>query len=178
METATLGGGCFWCLDATLKNLKGVSGIVSGYADGETENPTYQQICTGTTGHAEVIQITFDPEILDFQTLLKVFFTLHDPTTLNRQGADTGTQYRSTILCHSDEQLSVAKAYINELDANGIWPEPIVTEVKLLDTFYEAEKYHQNYFQLNPTNGYCQAVISPKLTKLRKEYQSYLKESS
>ena len=175
METATLGGGCFWCLDATLKNLKGVNSVVSGYADGATENPTYQQICTGTTGHAEVVQISFDNEIISFQTLLQIFFSIHDPTTLNRQGADTGTQYRSTILCHNDEQLSLAKDYITQLEAKGTWPNPIVTEVKPLETFYEAEKYHQNYFQLNPTNGYCQAVISPKVAKLKNDYLSYLK---
>ena len=175
MEKATLGGGCFWCLEAALQNLKGVEGVVSGYADGATENPTYQQICTGTTGHAEVVQITFDADIINFQTLLQIFFNIHDPTTLNRQGADTGTQYRSTILCHNDEQLSLAKEYITQLNANGTWPNPIVTEVKPLDIFYEAEKYHQNYFQLNPTNGYCQAVISPKVAKLKNEYQSYLK---
>ncbi|MCU7939440.1 MAG: peptide-methionine (S)-S-oxide reductase MsrA [gamma proteobacterium symbiont of Bathyaustriella thionipta] len=175
MTIATLGGGCFWCLDATLKNLKGIANFVSGYADGTIENPTYQQICTGTTGHAEVVQITYDSNIINFQTLLQVFFTIHDPTTLNRQGADTGTQYRSIILCHNDEQLSMAKDYIAQLDASDIWANPIVTEVKPLETFYEAEKYHQNYFQLNPTNGYCQAVISPKLSKLKAEYQSLLK---
>ena len=175
MAITTLGGGCFWCLDATLKTLKGVTGVVSGYADGAIENPTYQQICTGTTGHAEVVQITYDADIISFQTLLQVFFSIHDPTTLNRQGADTGTQYRSTILCHDNEQLLLAKDYIAQLDASGAWPKPIVTEVKLLDIFYEAEKYHQDYFRLNPTNGYCQAVISPKVAKLRNEYQSYLK---
>jgi len=163
MEKATLGGGCFWCLEAALQNLKGVEGVVSGYADGAIENPTYQQICTGTTGHAEVVQISFDNEIISFQTLLQIFFSIHDPTTLNRQGADTGTQYRSTILCHNDEQLSLAKEYIAQLDANGTWPNPIVTEVKPLDIFYEAEKYHQNYFQLN------------KVAKVKNEYQSYLK---
>lgn len=175
MAITTLGGGCFWCLDATLKTLKGVTGVVSGYADGAIENPTYQQICTGTTGHAEVVQITYDADIINFQTLLQVFFSIHDPTTLNRQGADRGTQYRSTILCHDNEQLLLAKDYIAQLDASGAWPNPIVTEVKLLDIFYEAEKYHQDYFRLNPTNGYCQAVISPKVARLRNEYQSYLK---
>lgn len=175
MAITTLGGGCFWCLDATLKTLKGVTGVVSGYADGAVENPTYQQICTGTTGHAEVVQITYDADIINFQTLLQVFFSIHDPSTLNRQGADRGTQYRSTILCHDNEQLLLAKDYIAQLDASGARPKPIVTKVKLLDIFYEAEKYHQDYFRLNPTNGYCQAVISPKVAKLRSEYQSYLK---
>lgn len=175
IETVTLGGGCFWCVEATLNKLYGVSKVVSGYADGDIENPTYEQICTGTTGHAEVIQITYDSDIISFHALLEVFFTIHDPTTLNRQGADTGTQYRSTILYHTKEQQSEAEKYIKQLNASGEWSNPIVTELKPLDVFYPAEDYHQNYFQLNPGNRYCQAVISPKLAKLENKYQSYLK---
>ena len=175
IESVTLGGGCFWCVEATLNKLNGVSEVVSGYADGEIENPTYEQICTGTTGHAEVIQITFDSDIISFSELLKVFFTIHDPTTLNRQGADTGTQYRSTILYHTQSQQLEAEKYIEKLNARGEWPNPIVTKLKPLDIFYKAENYHQNYFQLNPGNRYCQAVISPKLEKLENKYQSYLK---
>ncbi|MCW8929801.1 MAG: peptide-methionine (S)-S-oxide reductase MsrA [Gammaproteobacteria bacterium] len=174
-ELITLGGGCFWCVEATLNKLNGVSKVVSGYADGHIDNPTYEQICTGTTGHAEVIQITYDPEVISFHTLLEVFFTIHDPTTLNRQGADTGTQYRSTILYHTESQFEEAEKYIKELDMSDAWPNPIVTELKPLGTFYEAEDYHQNYFQLNPGNRYCQAVISPKLAKLKNNYKSYLK---
>jgi len=176
IESVTLGGGCFWCLEAPFKQLKGVKSVISGYADGTVINPTYEQICTGTTGHAEVIQITFDNEIISFRSLLDVFFTLHDPTTLNRQGADRGTQYRSTILYHNNSQFSQAEQFIAQLNKSGKWPDPIVTELKPLDIFYEAEQYHQNYFQLNPGNRYCQAVISPKLAKLEHEYPAYLKQ--
>ena len=175
IESVTLGGGCFWCVEATLNKLQGVNSVVSGYTDGAIANPSYEQICTGTTGHAEVIQITFDADIISFHSLLEVFFTIHDPTTLNRQGADTGTQYRSIILYHNESQHLIAKEYIEALNASGEWPNPIVTEIKPLDIFYEAEKYHQNYFQLNPGNRYCQAVISPKLVKLENKYPSYLK---
>jgi len=176
IESVTLGGGCFWCLEAPLNKLRGVKSVISGYADGELADPSYEQICTGTTGHAEVIQITFDADIISFHTLLDVFFALHDPTTLNRQGADVGTQYRSIILYHSESQFSEAEQFIAALNASGKWPDPVVTELKPLDIFYEAEKYHQNYFQLNPTNRYCQVVISPKLAKLEHEYPSFLKQ--
>ena len=175
IESVTLGGGCFWCLEAPLNKLRGVKSVISGYADGELADPSYEQICTGTTGHAEVIQITFDSDIISFHTLLEVFFALHDPTTLNRQGADVGTQYRSIILYHNESQFSEAEQFIAALNASGKWPEPVVTELKPLDIFYEAEKYHQNYFQLNPTNRYCQAIISPKLAKLEHEYPAFLK---
>ena len=175
IESVTLGGGCFWCLEAPLNKLRGVKSVISGYADGELADPSYEQICTGTTGHAEVIQITFDSDIISFHTLLEVFFALHDPTTLNRQGADVGTQYRSIILYHNESQFSEAEQFIAALNTSGKWPAPVVTELKPLDIFYEAEKYHQNYFQLNPTNRYCQAVISPKLAKLEHEYPAFLK---
>ncbi len=175
IESITLGGGCFWCLEATMSKLEGVKTVISGYADGEIANPTYEQICTGTTGHAEVVQITFDSDIISFHTLLDVFFELHDPTTLNRQGADSGSQYRSTILYQNDHQYAEARQYISELNNSGKWPSPVVTDLKPLDIFYQAEKYHQNYFQLNPANRYCQVVISPKLEKLQHKYQSLLK---
>ncbi len=176
IESATLGGGCFWCLEATMNKLQGVISVVSGYADGEVADPSYEQICTGTTGHAEVIQIAYDTEIISFHTLLDVFFELHDPTTLNRQGADTGTQYRSTILYQSERQLSEARQYIRNLNDSGKWPSPVVTELKPLDKFYKAESYHQNYFQLNPGNRYCQNIITPKLEKLQHKYHSFLKD--
>jgi len=177
MAQITLGGGCFWCLDATFSKLNGVNRVISGYADGAVDDPTYEQICTGTTGHAEVVQIDYNADIIDFSTLLQVFFTLHDPTTLNRQGADTGTQYRSIILYHNNEQFAQTKNIIAQLEKDKIWSSPIVTEVKPLKIFYEAEKYHQNYFQLNPSNGYCQAVISPKVVKLKHHYASLLTSS-
>ncbi|MCK5648795.1 MAG: peptide-methionine (S)-S-oxide reductase MsrA [Gammaproteobacteria bacterium] len=175
IDSVTLGGGCFWCLEAAMNQLKGVKSVISGYADGEIADPSYEQICTGTTGHAEVIQITFDSDIISLHTLLDVFFTIHDPTTLNRQGADRGSQYRSTILYHNDSQSSEAEQYIAQLNDSGKWSDPIVTELKPLDIFYEAEQYHQNYFQLNPQSGYCRAVIPPKLEKLEHEYPSFLK---
>jgi methionine-S-sulfoxide reductase len=175
IESTTLGGGCFWCLEAPMKKLNGVISVVSGYADGEIENPTYQQICTGTTGHAEVIQISFDSDIIAFQSLLKVFFALHDPTTLNRQGADTGTQYRSIILSHNEAQGLEAEQYLAQLEASNQWPNPIVTELKPLTVFYPAEDYHQDYFRLNPGNRYCQVIITPKLEKLAHEYADLLK---
>lgn len=177
MSTAitTLGGGCFWCLEAAFQKLKGITSIVSGYADGTIENPTYEQICTGSTGHAEVVQITFDPDTISFHTILTVFFTLHDPTTLNRQGADMGTQYRSTILYHDEAQQSEAEAMVAELEKSGPWSDPIVTIVKPLTIFYPAEQYHQNYYQSNPSNRYCQVVISPKLDKLNQQHAQLFK---
>lgn len=167
---ATLGGGCFWCLEAVLLELAGVESVVSGYAGGHVENPTYQQVCTGATGHAEVVQVTFDPTVVSFREILEVFFTIHDPTTLNRQGNDVGPQYRSAIFYHNEEQREVAQKTIAELDAADIWDNPIVTEVTSLDTFYEAEDYHQNYFENNSRQPYCQFVVAPKVAKFRKKF--------
>lgn len=175
-EMATLGGGCFWCLEAVYDQLQGVTDVVSGYAGGDVVNPSYQQVTTGRTGHAEVTQITFDPEVISFEDLLNVFFTIHDPTTLNRQGADVGTQYRSAIFTHSDEQKQIAERKIKELDEEGLWGSPIVTQVEPLDTFYPAEDYHQEYYENNPNKGYCQVVIRPKVTKFRKKFVDRLKE--
>jgi peptide-methionine (S)-S-oxide reductase len=174
-EMATLGGGCFWCLEAVYEQLKGVEAVVSGYCGGEVANPTYEQVCTGTTGHAEVVQITFDSSAITFRDILNVFFTIHDPTTLNRQGADVGTQYRSAIFYHSPEQRQVAEEAIAELTAAGLWNDPIVTEVVPLSTFYPAEEYHQGYFRRNPYQGYCQIVIAPKVAKFRQQYVDQLK---
>jgi peptide-methionine (S)-S-oxide reductase len=174
-QTVTLAGGCFWCLEAVFDNLQGVTDVVSGYAGGTTANPTYQQVCTGTTHHAEVVQIQFDPSVITFKELLEVFFSIHDPTTLNRQGADVGTQYRSAIYFHSPEQKEIALQTIRELTEENIWPVPIVTEVVPLSVFYPAEEYHQEYFARNPDQGYCQMVVSPKLAKFRKKFASRLK---
>lgn len=174
-EQATLGGGCFWCLEAVYDQLKGVTDVVSGYAGGRIPNPTYQQVCTGMTGHAEVVQITYDPAIISFGDLLDVFFTIHDPTTLNRQGADVGTQYRSVIFTHSPEQEQIARQKIADLTAAGVWDDPIVTEITPLDRFYPAEDYHQEYFVNNPNQGYCRVVIAPKVAKFRKLYLERLK---
>lgn len=173
-ETATLGGGCFWCLEAAFLDLKGVQSVVSGYAGGTVPNPTYKQVCAGTTGHAEVVQVEFDPGVLDYQTLLEVFFTIHDPTTPNRQGADVGTQYRSVIYWHSEAQRAAAEAVIARLTRDGVWSAPIVTEVAPAPTFYPAEDYHQNYYRRNSYQGYCQVVISPKLAKLREGHRELL----
>lgn len=169
-EIATLAGGCFWCLEAAYDQLKGVEKVESGYAGGSVNDPTYQQVCTGTTGHAEVVQITFDPSVVSYRELLEVFFTIHDPTTLNRQGADVGTQYRSAIFYHSPEQKAVAESVMAELGAEKIWDNPIVTELAPLDTFYPAEDYHRDYYERNPTQPYCQAVIAPKVSKFRKKF--------
>ena len=174
-EITTLGGGCFWCVEAVLLPLQGVEKVVSGYTGGSVPNPTYEMICTGRTGHAEVAQVTFDPAVLSFQDLLEIFFATHDPTTLNRQGHDVGTQYRSAIFYHSPEQKQIAEATIAELNAAHIFPGPIVTEVAPLGTFYPAEGYHQNYFALHPQQSYCQAVISPKVAKLRQKFAARLK---
>ncbi len=170
METATLGGGCFWCLEAVFEDIVGVERSVSGYAGGAIERPTYQQVCTGTTDHAEVIQVTFDPAKIGYRQLLEIFFAVHDPTALNRQGADRGTQYRSVIFTHSPEQDTTARELIGELDAAKIWDGPIVTEVSAAPTFYSAEEYHQGYFRSNPYEGYCQVVVAPKLAKFRKHF--------
>ncbi|MCC6801785.1 MAG: peptide-methionine (S)-S-oxide reductase MsrA [Anaerolineae bacterium] len=174
-EVATLAGGCFWCLEAVYDDLKGVTDVVSGYAGGSVRSPSYEQVCTGTTGHAEVVQVTFDPAEVSFRDLLDVFFTIHDPTTLNRQGADVGTQYRSAIFYHSPEQKAIAEQAIRELTASHIWGNPIVTEVTPLDTFYPAEAYHQEYFRHHPDQGYCRVVIAPKVAKFRKQYLERLK---
>lgn len=174
-EIATLGGGCFWCLEAVYLDLKGVEKVVSGYAGGAVVNPSYEQVCSGRTGHAEVVQITFDPKVVSFEDLLKVFFTIHDPTTLNRQGYDVGTQYRSAIYYHTPAQKATAEQVIAELEKEHLWNNRIVTEVTPLDNFYPAEAYHQNYFARNPTQGYCQAIIAPKVVKFRKHFLSQLK---
>ena len=174
-ETATLGAGCFWCVEAVFQDLKGVQRVVSGYTGGETRSPTYREICGGDTGHAEVVQITFDPETISFEELLYVFWRTHDPTTLNRQGADTGTQYRSAIFYHSDAQKETAEKSKAEADAAGLYPNPIVTEITPASEFYEAETYHQNFYRQNPSQGYCRVVIDPKVRKMRKEFGDKLK---
>ncbi|WP_295458837.1 peptide-methionine (S)-S-oxide reductase MsrA [uncultured Thiodictyon sp.] len=173
-ETATLGGGCFWCVEAAFLDLKGVQAVVSGYAGGPQPNPNYRQVCAGTTGHAEVIQVTFDNALIDYQTILEVFFTIHDPTTLDAQGADVGTQYRSVIFWHTPAQRDMAAEVIARLTREGVWPNSIVTEVAPLPTFYPAEDYHQDYYRRNPNQGYCQVVISPKLAKLRQKHRELL----
>ena len=169
-ETATLAGGCFWCLEAVYNELRGVQRAVSGYAGGNVANPTYQQVCTGDTGHAEAVQITYDPEVVSYKDLLDVFFTIHDPTTLNRQGADLGTQYRSAIFYQTPQQRSEAEREIAELSASEVWDNPIVTEVVPLEEFYPAEEYHQRYFERNPDQGYCRMVVGPKVAKFRKKF--------
>jgi peptide-methionine (S)-S-oxide reductase len=167
-EVATLAGGCFWCLEAVYVELKGVESVVSGYMGGHVPDATYQDVCSGSTGHAEVVQIRFDPEVVSFRDLLDVFFTIHDPTTLDRQGHDVGTQYRSAIFYHSPEQKRAAEQAIAELTASRVWPDPIVTEVTPASGLVRAEDYHQNYFANNPDQPYCRAVVAPKVAKLRK----------
>jgi peptide-methionine (S)-S-oxide reductase len=174
-EMATLAGGCFWCLEAVFKDLRGVEKVESGYCGGSLPDPTYYQVCEGTTGHAEAVQITFDPQAVSFKELLEVFFTIHDPTTLNRQGADVGTQYRSAIFYHSPEQKAVAEQSIAEMNSAEIWDRPIVTEVAPLTEFYKAEDYHQQYYEQNQDQPYCRAVIAPKVAKFRKQYLAKLK---
>ena len=176
VEMATLGGGCFWCLEAIYQDIKGVHSVVSGYAGGAMANPTYKQVCNGTTGHAEVVQLTYDPEIIPFEDLLYIFWRIHDPTTLNRQGADVGTQYRSIILYHDETQKAIAEKSKGEAGASGLWPNPIVTEIAPLGDFYKAEAYHQNYYRSNSYQPYCRAVIDPKVRKFRKEFQERLKQ--
>lgn len=173
-EQATLAGGCFWCLEAAYDQLRGVLNVESGYAGGRRPNPTYEQVCTGTTGHAEVVQITYDPAIISYQDLLDVFFTIHDPTTLNRQGADVGTQYRSAIFYHTPEQKTMAEETIARLIEERLWDNPIVTEVGPLAEFYPAEDYHRDYFQRNPGQPYCQAVVAPKVAKFRSKFMEKL----
>ncbi len=175
-QIATLAGGCFWCLEAVFVELRGVEKVISGYMGGHTVNPTYKQICYEDTGHAEVVQITFDPQTITFKELLEVFFTIHDPTTLNRQGADVGSQYRSAIFYHSDEQRTVAEQVIAELTASGIWSNPIVTEMTAAPMFYPAEDYHQDYFANNPYQPYCMAVVAPKVAKARQKFLAKLKK--
>lgn len=174
-ETATFGGGCFWCTEAIFKSLKGVESVESGYSGGKLKNPTYKEICTGETGHAEVIQIVFNPKVISFNELLEVFWETHDPTTLNRQGADVGTQYRSVIFYHSAAQKETAEKYKAELNKENVFGKPAVTEISALDKFWPAEKYHQDYYENNSTQGYCQFVIVPKLQKFRKIFKDKLK---
>ncbi|MCS6841398.1 MAG: peptide-methionine (S)-S-oxide reductase MsrA [Roseiflexus sp.] len=174
-DLATLGGGCFWCLEAVYDEIEGVISVESGYAGGHKPNPTYEEVCTGRTGHAEVVQITFDPQVITFRDLLDIFFSIHDPTTPNRQGADVGPQYRSIILYHNDEQRRIAEETIAELNAAKIWNAPIVTEVKPFTEFWRAEEYHQKYFAKNPYQGYCMAVVAPKVMKARKQFANRLK---
>lgn len=175
LELATFGAGCFWCTEAVFQNVKGVSKVVSGYAGGKVKNPTYREICTGTTGHAEVAQITFDPTRVSFEELLEVFWNTHDPTTLNRQGADEGTQYRSVVFYHNDEQRKAAENYKIQLEVSKVFKNPIVTEISPLPDYYPAENYHQNYFELNPNQSYCQFVVRPKVEKFKKQFHSKLK---
>lgn len=175
LETATLGAGCFWCVEAIFNSLKGVDSVVSGYAGGTVENPTYRQVCSGTTGHAEVIQIAFHPAVISFADLLYVFWRTHDPTTLNCQGGDVGTQYRSVIFYHSVEQKTIAEKSKQETDTCRLWPNPIVTEIVPISHFYLAEAYHQNYYQINPNQPYCQLAIHPKVEKFKKEFPDKLK---
>jgi len=174
-ETATLAGGCFWCLEAVFEDLRGVESVVSGYAGGSVPNPSYELVCTGTTGHAEVVQITFDPSVISFKELLEVFFTIHDPTTLDRQGPDVGSQYRSVIFYHSPEQQTVAEQVIRDLATAGIWDAPIVTQVTPLEAFYPAEGYHQGYYERNPNQPYCRVVVAPKVAKARAKFLAKLK---
>jgi peptide-methionine (S)-S-oxide reductase len=175
IELATFGGGCFWCLEAVFEQLKGVTGVVSGYAGGTVAHPTYEQVCGGRTGHAEVTQVSFDPSVVSYRDLLDVFFSIHDPTTLNRQGADVGPQYRSIILTHSDEQRNAALEAIRSVEREGVWPDPLVTEVAPLSAFYPAEAGHQGYFRRNEKQRYCQVVIAPKLAKFRAHHLGRLR---
>ena len=168
-ELATLGGGCFWCVEAPMKELRGVRGVTSGYAGGHVENPTYEQVCSETTGHAEVVQVEFDPDEITYRELLEVFFAIHDPTTVNRQGPDVGSQYRSAVFYHGEEQREVAEALIEEFEREGVYDE-VVTEVEPLETFYEAEEYHQDYYEKNPNQPYCAVQIPPKLEKVREKF--------
>ncbi|MFC1874054.1 peptide-methionine (S)-S-oxide reductase MsrA [Chloroflexota bacterium] len=171
-ELATIAGGCFWCLEATFNEVVGIEKAVSGYTGGKTTNPSYGKVCSGATGHAEAIQLTFDPKQISYEEILRIFFSIHDPTTLNRQGADVGTQYRSAIFCHTEEQKALAEQVIQELNNAKLWSGPIVTEVAPFHEFYVAEDYHQKYFKKNPEQSYCQIVIAPKLAKFRKQYLS------
>ncbi len=174
LEQATLGGGCFWCLEAVYQQISGVKSVVSGYAGGPKPNPTYEAVCTGVTGHAEIVDIMFDPQVISFRDLLEIFFVIHDPTTLNYQGNDHGTQYRSVIFTHSDEQDNIAHAVVKELNDSGIYSRSVVTQIDLAPTIFPAEDYHQNYFVQNPNQGYCRAVVGPKLAKFRAKFKSLI----
>ena len=176
LQTATLAGGCFWCLEAVFLELKGVEKVESGYAGGDLPAPTYEQVCSGDTGHAEVVQVTFDPDVISYRELLEIFFTIHDPTTLNRQGADVGSQYRSAIFYHSAAQQATAEQVIAALEAEHVWDGKIVTQVVAYEMFYAAEAYHRDYYRRNPNQGYCRIVIAPKVSKLRKVYFEKLKK--
>ena len=177
-QVAVLGGGCFWCLDAVFRGLDGVLNVESGYAGGSVPNPTYDAVCTGRTGHAEVVKVTFDPAVLSFRDLLTVFFTIHDPTTKDRQGNDMGTQYRSVIFCQTPEQRADAEAVIANLTSHELWRDPIVTEIAEAETFYPAENYHQDYFARNGSQPYCQIVVAPKVAKFRKAFAERLKKKA
>lgn len=170
-ETATVGGGCFWCIEAAFKELDGIKKVISGYAGGHANDPSYREVCSGNTGHAEVVQIEYDPSVISYDGLLEVFFTVHDPTQLNRQGPDVGTQYRSIVLYHDDEQRETAKQYIEALDEEGGYDDPVVTELEELQTFYRAEEKHQNYFDKNPNDAYCQMHAQPKVEKVREQFK-------
>jgi peptide-methionine (S)-S-oxide reductase len=174
-EVATLGGGCFWCTEAVFAELRGVERVEPGYAGGTTPNPTYEQVCTGRTGHAEVVQVTFDPKVLSYHDLLTIFFTVHDPTTLNRQGADVGTQYRSIVFYHDDRQRATAEQVVRELEGEKLWRRKVVTQLVPFSVFYPAEEYHHDYFRRNPSGGYCQFVIAPKVAKFRSKFAERLK---
>ena len=176
-ETTTLAGGCFWCLEAVYNELKGVEEAVSGYSGGKVANPSYDMVCSGTTGHAEVIRVTFDPTLISFKEILQVFFSIHDPTTLNRQGSDIGTQYRSAIFYHTPEQKMIAEQVIKELESAHVWNTPIVTELKPFEAFYPAEDYHQEYFKRNPNQPYCRVVVAPKVAKFRKQFLDRLRKN-
>ena len=175
-EIATLAGGCFWCLDAAYRQIQGVTGVVSGYSGGARPDPTYEQVCTGTTGHAEAVQVEFDPDVISYPEILEILWTIHDPTTLNRQGADVGTQYRSAIFYHDDQQKAAAEALRDDVQA--LWPNPVLTEIVPLEAFYPAEDYHQDFYAKNPGQGYCAAVINPKLRKLREHHAARLKATA
>lgn len=176
MDKITFGAGCFWCVEAVYSDLNGVESVVSGYAGGTVKNPSYKEVCTGKTGHAEVCQITYNPSVISYKELLEVFWQVHDPTTLNRQGGDVGTQYRSAIFYHTDEQKQVAEEFLKTLNEEKVFPDPIVTEITAINNFYPAEDYHQDYFELNGDNPYCQAVVRPKLEKFRKVFKDKLKK--
>lgn len=174
-QTITLGGGCFWCIEAVLRDLRGVNEVISGYAGGHVANPTYEQVCREDTGHAEVVQVHFDPDVIKLHDILTIFFTLHDPTTLNRQGNDVGEQYRSVVFYSTPEQREIAQKVMQEIADRGIWEDPLVTQLQPLETFYPAEDYHQRYFERNENQAYCQFIIAPKVAKLRKEFHDKLK---
>ena len=175
-EVATLAGGCFWCIEAAFDEIRGVIKVESGYSGGTTTSPTYEQVCSGTTGHAEAVQVTFEPNVVSFQDILHIFFTVHDPTTPNRQGADMGSQYRSVIFYHNEKQKEIAEQVIRELEDQKVWDNPIVTQVVPFKKFYKAENYHNQYFSRNPNAGYCRVVIAPKIAKLREKYREKLKK--